>query len=222
MIFDEITRVIFAIIPTFLPPKYFTLHLLLSMLYTEYKTAAEKHLKSCIAMVESIEKLNILDNSSLVTSRYKRDVLHNLFYLSGYTLESISTYCVYKHYQWPAGVSIKTSTVNINFSSRSNFTFYPNRNYQFNAHGHAFQTNQFEVLRLIFSTSNVPIIDPSKTIDLDLLSLFNQWKPEVRYHGSNQQCMIYFNNQHALYENKIKEFVALTEEIYNSLLQIVG
>jgi hypothetical protein len=192
------------------------------MIYTEYKKAAEKHLKTCKAMLESINRLSTLDNSSLIVTRCKQDTLHNIYYLLGYTLEGISTYSIYKHFQWPIQSSVKTNSINVNFSSRSNFTFYPKQPYMFCAHGHAFQVNQFEVLKATFSNSSIPIIDSSISVDLDILALFNQWSPELRYHESIRQYNYLFNTNIQVDIDKMSRLTALTESIHNSLLQIVG
>lgn len=186
------------------------------MLYIEYRTAADKHLKTCKSILDSLDKLSVLDNTSLIVSRHKQEVLHNVYYLSGYVLESISTYSIYKHFGWNQRRSVKT--FNKNFSNSCQFTFFLNRSYMFSAQSHKFQDNQFEVLRRVFSNSEIEFIDTSVVVDNNVQLLFNSWKAEVRYHGPTQS---YANNT-ALSEVDVKNFLITTENIYNSLLQVVG
>lgn len=186
------------------------------MLYIGYKTAADKHLKTCKSILDSLDKLSILDNNALIVSRHKQEVLHNIYYLSGYILESISTYSIYKHFGWNQRNSVKT--FNRNFSDSCQFTFYSNHHYMFSAQSHKFQNNQFEVLRRVFSNSGIEFIDASVGVNNNMQLLFNSWKAEVRYHGSTQS---YANNT-VLSEADVKNFLITAENIYNSLLQIVG
>lgn len=192
------------------------------MIYTEYKKAAEKHLKTCKAMLESINRLSNLDDSSLIVAKCKQDSLHNIYYLLGYTLECVSTYTIYKHYQWPINTSVKTNNVNVDFSSKSNFTFYPKQPYLYNARGHAFQSNQFEVLKAAFSNSTIPLVDSSINVDYDLIVLINQWTPELRYHEPSKKYNSLFGLNLQVDIDKMSRLTKLTENIYNSLLQIVG
>ncbi len=182
------------------------------MLYTEYRTAADKHLKTCIAILDAIDRLDQLDNSSLIINKYKQECIHNLYYLSGYILEAISTYSVYKHYSWTPNRSVKNKDTS--FSNRTGFSFSSRHGYSYFVERHGFQTNQFEVLRLCFSNSRIPFIDSSITVSPQCQTLFRLWKAELRYHAAN--------NHASVNENAVREFVSVTNQVYNSLLQIVG
>lgn len=190
------------------------------MLYNEYKLAAEKHIKTCLGIVEAINKLKVNDNTALIVSSNKQATLHDLFYLSGYVLESISTYCIYKHYGWKQNRSIKSK--DDNFSSICDFSFHPSHGYNFYVHEHKFQINQFEVLKVALSNTGIPLIDNSIQVDIDMQILFNLWKPEIRYHDANRNYPSFYNLQISLNEINVLKFVDLTNKIYNSLLQIVG
>jgi len=186
------------------------------MIYTDYQLAAAKHLNTCNSILDSLYRLSRLDNSALLVSRYNQEAFHNVYYLSGYTLESIATYSIYKHFRWNPGTSVKR--FDRSFSNSCQFNFYPHPNYLFSAKSHIFQNNQFEVLRREFSNSRIEFIDTSVRVNNNMRSLFNLWKAEIRYH---QPSSPYLNNN-AISEIDIREFVTITENIYNSLLQIVG
>lgn len=193
------------------------------MLYTEYKLAAEKHIKTCLGIVEAMTKLQVSDSSALLVSRNKQATIHNLFYLSGYVLESISTYALYKHFGWNPNQSIRN--YNSAFVQRSNFSFKMNHNGSGNSYHleyHGFQSNQFEVLKTQLNNSGIPIIDSSVNVDTEMQILFNLWKPEIRYHEPNKTYPSFFNSQISLDETKILKFVALTNNIYNTIIQTVG
>ena len=186
------------------------------MIYTDYQISAAKHLNTCKSILDSLDRLNQTDNSALLVARFKLEAFHNIYYLSGYTLESIATYSIYKHFGWNSRNSVKG--FDRNFSNASNFNFYPHINYLFSAKSHNFQRNQFEVLRREFGSSGIEFIDPSVTINANMRQLFNSWKAEVRYHKPRRP---YINNNY-LTENDVRNFVSITDNIYNSLLQIVG
>ncbi|GGD76091.1 hypothetical protein GCM10011514_45060 [Emticicia aquatilis] len=190
------------------------------MLYTEYKLAAEKHIKTCLGIAQAIDKLNALDNSALLVSSNKQATLHNMFYMCGYVLESISTYSVYKHYGWRPNRNVKTT--DHHFSSICNFSFYPSDGYPYYVHEHKFQTNQFEVLKVPFGNTGVPLIDNSVSVDIDIQILFNIWKPEIRYHEANRNYPYLLNSHINFNETNILKFINFTNQIYNSLIQIVG
>jgi hypothetical protein len=191
------------------------------MIYTDYQIAAAKHLNTCKSILDSIDRLMQMDNSALVVSRYKLESFHNIYYLSGYTLESIATYSIYKHFGWNINNSVKR--YDRRFSNASQFDFFGadrfgNIRSFYSAKSHLFQTNQFEVLRREFGSSRIEFIDQSVAVNTNIRTLFNSWKAEVRYHKPRRP---YINNNQ-LSENDVRTFVSITENIYNSLLQIVG
>ena len=194
------------------------------MLYPSYKGAAEKHIKTCMGISEAIEKLNILDNNALIVTFNKQSVLHNIYYMCGYVLESISTYAIYKNYSWNVRESIKQP--NARFIDRTNFSFYLDHNKlgnQYSVQFHNFQNNQFEILRQLSSSFiGVPMIDNSIPIDTDVLLLFRNWKPQIRYDECNKIYPSFLNSQFSLNSDNVLKFVDFTNIFYNSLIQIVG
>ena len=63
--------------------------------YKDYKTAAQRHLMTCQYMVEC---LTLPDNTlhKPLSSSYKSYLLKSIYYLSGYTIESIINYAIYE------------------------------------------------------------------------------------------------------------------------------
>ena len=191
------------------------------MIYTDYQIAAAKHLNTCKSILDSLDRLNQTDNSALLVARFKLEAFHNIYYLSGYTLESIATYTIYKHFGWNINDSVKR--YDRRFSNVSQFDFFGTDRFGnirslYSAKSHLFQTNQFEVLMREFGSSGIEFIDPSVAINANIRQLFNSWKAEVLYRKPRRP---YINNNY-LTENDVRNFVSITDNIYNSLLQIVG
>ena len=63
--------------------------------YTDYRTAAQRHLMTCQYMVEC---LRLPDNPhhKPLSNFYKTYLLKNIYYLSGYTIESIINFAIYE------------------------------------------------------------------------------------------------------------------------------
>jgi len=113
------------------------------MLYKNYWYAANKHLKVCKYL--------------LPNEQNNPYVLHDIFYLCGYVLECISTYSVYKHFEWDEKNDIKKHKDN-NFISKSNLSFWIN-DAPYCVQSHRFQDNQFQILEKEFGKFNIPIIN---------------------------------------------------------------
>jgi hypothetical protein len=190
------------------------------MLYEGYKRSASKHLKTCLSIIEAMDRLSLSGNTALITNSSKRPALHNIFYLSGYVLESISTYSLYKHYCWQTNRSVKI--FDRTFSSISNFSFYRNHNYPYFAQGHNFQRNQFEVLKIPFNNSGIAFLDSSVNVTNDTEALFLNWKAEIRYHDFNYSYRTRTGSNIMITEQNIRDFLATTQKIYSDLLNIVG
>lgn len=191
------------------------------MNFKEYQQASFKHLTTCKVMLEAMSVQNA-DGSEIINTDLKKKVmLHNLYYLSGYTLECIINYSILKHYKWPDGDSVYVT--NHKFSNRSQLAFYEGTSrmpgggtYTFWFSGHDFRRN-LQILKKIFSASKVPLIDPSVSVDNDLIKLYNSWKVEIRYNHHNTTYSAV-----SLSLDNVTRFVRLTENIYNSLMKLVG
>ena len=70
------------------------------MLFTEYKNAAERHLISCFKLFEEIKSYDDKAKKGKISSKeskYQHFLLSELYYLSGYMLESLYSYAICKY-----------------------------------------------------------------------------------------------------------------------------
>ncbi len=188
--------------------------------FKDYQKASLKHLTTCKIMLDSIDLLASKDEALINIEIKKQALLHNMFYLSGYTLESIINYTIFKHFKWSEPSIYVTDH---KFSARCDLSFYPNvgrlkgrGNYTFWMSQHDFRRN-IEILKKTFPNSGIPLIDKMIKVDPDLIKLYNSWNVEIRYYT---QDALYSGQ--VLSEDKVKRFVSLTENIYNNLMKLVG
>ena len=195
------------------------------MNFKDYQLASLKHLTTCKSMLGCMNSLTNGTSTIVNTNGKNAALLHNLFYLSGYTIECIVNYSILKHYKWPDSDSVYVT--NHKFSNKCQVAFYENTQrmvnmaavsgvYTFYFSGHNFQRN-IQVLQKIFSSSKIPLIDKTVVVDKDLMNLYTNWKVEIRY---NPQSTNY--SSVALSVDNVTRFVNLTETVYNSLMKLVG
>jgi hypothetical protein len=207
------------------------------MLYTEYQTAAEKHLQACKAALSMF--LN--ENSNNISQRKERQfLLMDIYYLSGYIFECTITYAIYKkafdfHGKPPFDETknIKDTNNTTTFFGKggayfhnppNSFAFYKyysdklhnNTNHTANyfVAGHNFQNNA-ELLNLILSGNTIPFIcdRDSPPIDkFDIYDLILKWKPEKRYQVENIPLSL----------ADVQALIALADEVYKKVTQEVG
>ncbi|NRF37596.1 hypothetical protein [Pedobacter foliorum] len=192
------------------------------MEYTAYLHASQKHLNTCLSLLDAIKLLNSKNKteSLIIVSPGYDAVLHNAYYLSGYTLECIINYSIFKHYKFK---SSSVRTVEHNFSEKCGLTYGPEtktkdgrQSYPFYISKHQFSRN-IQILTKAFPNSLIPFVDNSVKVDADLLSFFRNWDVEMRYHDVNQS----YNNIRLTIDN-VSRFVELTQKIFNGLMKIVG
>lgn len=187
--------------------------------YREYQKASHKHLVSCKSILDSITILNGNPNALIGQNNRQQAVLHNVFYLSGYTLESIINYSIYKHFRWNKA---SVRDVDHSFSQRCGLSYGRLRkqnglaDYPFFISGHEFSRN-IQILQREFSNSQIPLIDRSETVDAEVVKLFRAWCVEIRYHNESET----YSNV-TLNLNNTNLFVETTERIYNGLISKVG
>lgn len=189
------------------------------MNFKDYQTASLKHLSTSKLMIDSIALFQSHGQASTFNEAKKKALLHNAFYLSGYTLETIINYAIFKHFKWR-----KDSIYDIdhNFSAKCDLSFYPDTQraksgkYTYWMSQHDFKRN-IQILKKTFSNCGIPLIDDKIKVNKDLLQLYLSWKVEIRYHKIDST---YVNI--SLSEDNVKQFVDLTEEIYNNLMKLVG
>lgn len=187
--------------------------------FRDYKKAADKHLKTCIATIDAYNNLKNSNPSALMlNSAFQQSIFHNILYLTGYTLECTIVYSIYKHFKWNPNRSV--SHKDDNFSKQCDFSFHPKDGYNYFVLQHDFQRN-IDVLKVPFSSSGIPFIDSGIKVSLESQYLFMLWKPDLRYHPSNKTYAI-LNSPIAIDETNVFNFVTTCQKFHNDLLKIVG
>jgi len=188
--------------------------------FKNYQESSIKHLSTCKSILNAIDLLHTANKSAdILQSNNTQTTLHNVFYLSGYTLESIINYSIFKHYRW---TKPSVQELDHTFSSRCDFTFFPHTSrrtggtYQYWASQHEFYRN-IDILKREFSSCGLPLIDRTAPIDNDAKKLFFSWNVEVRYHLPTER----YSGVELTFAN-VKKFVVLTDVLYNGLMKIVG
>ncbi|MFD2863593.1 hypothetical protein [Mucilaginibacter antarcticus] len=189
--------------------------------YRDYQLASYKHLSTCQSILDSISIFTAAkDPNALIIKDLKvSSVLSNVFYLSGYTLEGIINYAIYKHFKWKLPSVQETDH---SFSNKCDLSFFPNcqrktgGTYNYCISLHQFQRN-IQVLTKALPSSGIPLIDRSVAIDPTVLKLFMAWTVEVRYHkvAANYSTV-------PINLANVTKFVDATDLVYNGLMKLVG
>lgn len=77
------------------------------MVYTEYKNASERHLETCLFLLERLSKLEQKNNLNRKEIKSQKHLLSNLYYLSGYMLECLYSYAMCKNQNIPREGNVK-------------------------------------------------------------------------------------------------------------------
>lgn len=197
------------------------------MLYSEYLKCAERHLKSCQAVLDSYK--------SNAGSDF--EVFLDVFYITGYILEGLTIYSVYKLYDWPSNVNIDdTSFDDGDFVKRTNLHFYSERHFKdsegnpqtvkyplggLRVNGHCYQQIAHSLL-----ANQGPFVNDNSTpyygkgpIDMDVRLLIEKWKPEVRYYHKDHRDVSYLPT---LNLDLIKRLVGTCTEIFKQTICLIG
>lgn len=179
------------------------------MKYRDYKINAKKHLDACRSILNTYSD-NVVPES----------VLRELHYLSGYIIEGICVYAIYKHYEWEDDRDIKE--YDEDFTSETGLDYYKNGNRLDRDNGRVIRTgaqyyitshgfNQYvELLDVPFQGTNIPYIDASSTVDDSIVDLIDEWKPDLRYRYG-------LLNKHT--KEEIVQLINTCEFIYNQVSQ---
>lgn len=163
------------------------------MLYTEYLECAKKHMLGCGKMLTSVKKSGENDIN----------VWLELYYLSGYILEAITVYSVYKLGGWKSDIDIKRHYPK--FVDETGIDFYgydrkvttpegkdsypyraPSKKCPLDIKHHNFRQIIESKLRVDPSFSAIPYFgtcDPND-IDSDIVDLLDKWSVDVRYQSA--------------------------------------
>lgn len=180
------------------------------MKYRDYKINAKKHLDACISILNSYSSNEVPEN-----------VLREVHYLSGYIIEGLCVYAIYKHYDWDEDKDIKE--YDKDFTQETGLDYYKsghrrdknnndeiiqtNAKYYITSHGF----HQYvELLDVPFQGTNIPYIDVScveENINKALV-LIDEWQPDLRYRYG-------YLNKHT--KEEIKQLIDTCKIIYSQI-----
>ena len=161
------------------------------MLYTEYLECAKKHVLGCGKLLASYKE----------NGKDDINVCLELYYLSGYILEAITVYSVYKLGGWQTHLDIQkhdptfVAANNIDFYgydrviNTPNGKIYPYRKQKtcpLDIKHHNFHQIISSKLRVEPSFNTIPYFgtcDPSD-IDKDIVDLLDNWNVNIRYENA--------------------------------------
>jgi hypothetical protein len=132
------------------------------MIYSEYLNAARKHLVTCELLKENISQIN---TSNTQEKTKCKQLLLNLYYLTGYILECSIKYGIYKvidHDPRSPVKSLETSEL----SYKTHIKHHRFKNYS---------------EHLINKSPGIKLVDDTTSIPKDVVHLYNTWDAEVRY-----------------------------------------
>ncbi|MBM7070625.1 hypothetical protein JQC92_01015 [Shewanella sp. 202IG2-18] len=131
------------------------------MEYKEYLNAARKHLTTCEVIKNSIEELD----SKSADSGTSKQLLLNLYYLTGYVFECSIKYGIYKVINYERGKPVQQlDTAALSYKSHIKF--------------HRFTKYQDH---LISKSPGIKLIDDRSQVPRDIILLYKSWDAEVRY-----------------------------------------
>lgn len=166
--------------------------------YTEYLECAKKHVTAGCNMLDAYNQ----------TGQDDMSVWLDLYYLSGYIIEAVTVYSVYKTGQWNDAITINEHDPA--FVSRKNVDFYGSDcnlgtlrhpNFPYRAPGvippYAIKSHRFgpiitNVLRPDPTFNTIPYLgscDPAD-IDSDIVDLLDDWDVRVRYERPSSSSIV--------------------------------
>lgn len=191
--------------------------------YRDYKTAAQRHLMTCQYLVECLTLPDYADYKPL-SSSYKLYLLKNIYYLSGYTIESIINFAIYECVNRSKSASEpKIQFVNELCEPRFNLIFTKDQSKTPRPQGdrtsyfyviayHKFKENYKVLSGLSNSYPNfdkIPVIGRRvlpPNWNTYLREMFQGWEAQVRYTDAIPYT-----------ERQIIDFFNLSVEIYNGI-----
>lgn len=204
------------------------------MRYDEYKLSAQKHLNACKKIVES----------QAATPKVPKSLLIELWYLSGYIIEGLVVYSIYKQNGWESDKDIEKTydfTESSNgessdeFTKRTGIDFYRSRRDgrsgkehewpvggkpKYNVQSHNFQVLIQNLLRNRNEFDNVPYFGNNTIIDEDIKKMLNQWGTHLRYSYEGQD-----KNKKIIDDlsfDTVTRLIKTCEEIYTEIQMNIG
>ena len=171
--------------------------------YKTYIESANKHLNACFDMIDG----------------YQHDIpyytLLDAYYLSGYIIEGICVYAIYKYYEWDENKDIKV--YDELFTSETDLDFYKLRrgSYtipKYNIEHHNFQ-HYVQILHPILSSEAIPYISPTTEISSKVKRMIDMWNPTLRYKSPKEPNIIDTDS--------LEELLDVCKIMYKKIIQLV-
>lgn len=131
------------------------------MFYSEYLNAARKHLITCEVLKENISEL---DENNLQDKTKAKQLLLNLYYLTGYIIECSIKYGIYKVVDFNPASEVATLSTNT-------VSYKDIQHHRFNRYSE----------HLVSKSPGIKLIDDRRNINSDVMYLYNNWDAPVRY-----------------------------------------
>lgn len=160
------------------------------MLYKEYYKSALRHLDVCKIM---LEKLSSMDKKPNLNSMRER-LLLDIYYLSGYVIETMISYSHFVCLGWKENDNIET----------------------YSLYGKGFKTHDlsakitFAVLKARCDFSGITLLGIDIKNDIKR-KMFHEWSEKVRYQHSKISSKLVFN------ENDLESYLGDIEKMFNQL-----
>jgi hypothetical protein len=185
-----------------------------SFCYKQYKDAALKHLKSC---QQIIKYFNCQYNC--ISPSIEKELLINVFYLSGYTMECIINYAIFRKIYTSNKSTSKSDDVYKIVDTTNKFSFYSkykdNNGVTYIARyyvsGHNFMNN-ITLLKKLTPGSNIPLVHDPKIVPSSVNTLIRKWNVKIRYET---------NINPPINKTDIANLVEFTEKFYNEVIKVV-
>lgn len=180
------------------------------MVYPEYKKASERHLETCLQLVGIVDNKDQYKLSSLDIER----LLSNMYYLTGYIIECILNYAIFKYIRFPPVADINTlystsegKTYDISFRSKKGVGFFITQP-QHKLGGYS----NFFIINGVPGADQVPFLDGrdiGSHYPTAAKTLFDEWQAEIRYHIDSSKII--------LTQTNVYEFLCLASDIYDGV-----
>lgn len=195
------------------------------MNYDEYLKCAEKHLKSCQQLLGGLDQ-----------NTNNREAYLDLWYISGYIIEGLTVYSVYKNYDWDPNIDIQYCHPNRftpqcwNFYQATKLDFYGsggridtktgnkllgNISIKYSVKGHNFQLIIDNLLKKEAPFKDFPILGLGK-IDPNVSELVKNWRPNIRYWYKEEQMKM--NNIPDLTIDLLTKLIDTCEDVYKRVI----
>lgn len=194
------------------------------MKYPQYLECSERHLSAIKTLFETYD-------SAFKTKENDRNVLLEIYYLSGYIMEGLVVYAIYDIFEWPENIDIDNPSEYIfTFTAKSGVDYFYDRKIKnpetglqesvfrnrtkksLSIQGHNFQEIVKRKLKHHPALKEVPYIGEGK-IKNPVEELIDEWKPSsIRYYHQGQLAKL-----PKIDRKKIQYLIETCEDSFNKI-----